>query len=309
MHVPYLSGQISYLIPISANNATLELYSSIGESEVIEDPFEPLDIESDTNSAGFAFAVPVTQSGHHQFSVNGGLVVKESEAFLLGEPFSFSLGAELGESKTSVVELGGDYFYRSADRVAGVSVTLRNGIDAFSATVNDDDLPDGEFTSWVFQAQLAKRLSWWTGSQVIFRTALQLANEPLLAIEKYANGGHSSVRGYRENQLVRDNGITGSVEWRFPLSGVTSEPDSALAKVTLVPFLDWGESWDDDGAGQDDEKLSVSSAGLGFLWQPVEAVDVSLVWGEALEDDVKSDLGDDLQDDGLHFSFRYLKKF
>ena len=42
---------------------------------------------------------------------------------------------------------------------------------------------------------------------LIVRQTLQLASEPLLNIEKFALGGINTVRGYRENQFVRDNGL------------------------------------------------------------------------------------------------------
>ena len=57
----------------------------------------------------------------------------------------------------------------------------------------------------------------WRESHLILRASTQLASDALLAMEKFVVGGHATVRGYRENQFVRDNGFAASAELRFPL--------------------------------------------------------------------------------------------
>jgi hemolysin activation/secretion protein len=42
------------------------------------------------------------------------------------------------------------------------------------------------------------------GDQYVLRNDLQLAKDPLLPLEQFTVGGASTVRGYRENQLVKD---------------------------------------------------------------------------------------------------------
>ncbi len=64
--------------------------------------------------------------------------------------------------------------------------------------------------AWLGQFQLAHRL-WDSDNQVILRADAQLTRDPLLPIEKFAVGGANTVRGYRDNQLVRDNGLVLSV--------------------------------------------------------------------------------------------------
>ncbi len=60
-----------------------------------------------------------------------------------------------------------------------------------------------QFTSYLAQIQysqlLAERL------HITARALAQYAADPLLSIEKYALGGIKTVRGYRQNQVVRDN--------------------------------------------------------------------------------------------------------
>jgi hemolysin activation/secretion protein len=67
---------------------------------------------------------------------------------------------------------------------------------------------------------------------------VQLATRPLLPLEQFAVGGPRSVRGYRENQLVRDTGANASFELRIPLWS----DDTGRPIVQLAPFVDYGRS-------------------------------------------------------------------
>ena len=55
------------------------------------------------------------------------------------------------------------------------------------------------------------------GTDTIVRMDSQISRDPLLSLEQFAIGGHASVRGYRENQIVRDSGAVVSAEARLPL--------------------------------------------------------------------------------------------
>lgn len=294
----------NYRMPLTANDTSLTVFYSFSDSEVIEEPFDQLDIESESNNYGFTLAMPVYKEGGSSLDLSFGTTLKDSDSFLLGEPFSFSAGAIEGESKTTSLEIGANFVHREAAEVYALSFSVRKGIDAFDSNISDDNnIPDSDFLAFLGQGQYARLFTQLPGSQIIFQTAFQKSLDPLLSLEKFSVGGHGSVRGYRENQLVRDNGLTASVEFRYaPFIN-----DSGLDPYNfqIAPFLDWGRAWDEDIPSQDDESVSVYSAGIGFLWQPMPALNMELYWGEALEDDVKSDKGDDLQDDGIHFSLAY----
>jgi hemolysin activation/secretion protein len=302
------SAGLDYEYPLTASGSKLRGYFNYSDSEVVEEPFRQLDIESESRDFGLAYSTPVYEGDSTNLDVTLGLNHKDSSSFLLGEPFSFSAGAIEGESKSSNISLGSNFVYREATQVTAFSLTWRQGLDLFSSNIADNDnTPDSEYAALVGQGQYALRLPFLPAGQFVARTAFQLAFDPLLSIDKFAVGGRSTVRGYRENQLVRDNGITASVELRFPI--FVDDNGNDTANFQVIPFLDWGQAWDEEATGQTDEKLDIASAGLGFAWQPLAGVHVNLFWGEALEDDVKSDDGDDLQDDGLHFSLGYRLTF
>ena len=220
-----------------------------------------------------------------------------NETFLLGEPFSFSLGAEDGESKVTALRLSQEWTYRTQTQVFAIRSRFSLGIDALDATINESGIPDGRFLSWLGQFQWARRLKLWD-TQMIFRTDLQLADDPLLPLEQIAIGGRYSVRGYRENQMVRDNGLISSLEFRIPLIRDKSWADI----VQLAPFVDFGRAWNKDISTP--EPKDISSAGLGLRWEVTLPLRLQLkpqfeiYWGVPFRDIETS--GGDLQDHGIH---------
>lgn len=302
------SAGLDYEYPLTASGSRLSGYFNYSDSEVVEKPFSQLDIESESRDYGVAYSTPVYEQNSTSVDVSLGLNHKYSSSFLLGEPFSFSAGAIEGDSRSTNISLGGNIVHRETARVTVFSLTLRQGVDLLDSNIADkDNIPDSEYSALVGQGQYVSRLPFLPGGQFVARTAFQLAFDPLLSIDKFAVGGRSTVRGYRENQLVRDNGIAASLELRFPI--FVDENGNDTANFQVIPFLDWGQAWDEEAIGQTDEKPDIASAGLGFAWRPIAGVHANLFWGEALEDDVKSDDGDDLQDDGLHFSLGYRLTF
>ena len=125
------------------------------------------------------------------------------------------------------------------------------------------------------------------------RADIQLSANPLLSLEQFAVGGSQSVRGYLENQLVRDNGADGSVEVRLPVwrNGL-GEPI-----VELAPFSDLGGAWATKGPTPDPKYLA--SVGLGIRWAITQTINSQLYWGYALKD--AGNTGHDPQDYGIHF--------
>lgn len=61
-------------------------------------------------------------------------------------------------------------------------------------------------------------------SRLLLRASAQLSDDPLMSLEKLAIGGVDTVRGFRENTYVRDNGVALSVEMQLPVWGYRPEP-------------------------------------------------------------------------------------
>jgi hemolysin activation/secretion protein len=323
-------GSVSFSMPISSRDANVQAFYSRSDSAVIEERFEALDIESKSTSWGLTAAFPLLRPGNKQFTLSLGFQSNESTSYLLGMPFSFSPGAIDGVAKTSVAQLGLDWSARGQNAVTALRMTYKRGLDLLDATVydpanypNPEDAPlynptqaGAEFGAVQAQAIYLQRTKWLgPNAQFVFRLTSQIAQDSLMSLEKISIGGVNTVRGYPENLMVRDNGVAASVEFQIPVSKHFGTPHPA--NLTVVPFFDYGRSWDklDTDPGNDlrntDEARFITSAGLGLKWNPFRGLDAQVYWGTQLSDNFDGDdprelrNETDLQDDGVHYSLMY----
>jgi hemolysin activation/secretion protein len=174
----------------------------------------------------------------------------------------------------------------------------------FDATHNSgDNVPDGHYFAWLGQVQYVRRLNPRAVNplrdyQLVLRGSAQLASDPLLPIEQFAVGGVDTVRGYRENQIVRDIGFAGSVEFRIPLVATAS----GNRILDLVPFVDLGYG-QNESSPKNGEFLP--SVGVGLIYTPNRHVSAQVYYGYALNRDVNEET-DDVQDAGIHFNLLVL---
>ncbi|MGI9296200.1 MAG: ShlB/FhaC/HecB family hemolysin secretion/activation protein, partial [Pseudomonadales bacterium] len=86
----------SYAIPLNAYDTVLDLHGQYTESDVVEKPFDDLDIESRSETYGFTLSQPVHRSASSRLELSLTAEYRRSKSFLLGSPFSFSEGVEQG---------------------------------------------------------------------------------------------------------------------------------------------------------------------------------------------------------------------
>ena len=124
-----------------------------------------------------------------------------------------------------------------------------------------------------------------------FWSSLLTGASGISTIERFPVGGHLSVRGYRENQIVRDQGVVTSLEVRVPVPIL----EGRIGAIQLAPFVDYGYASNRRNPTPDPDDLA--SVGIGLRWAlgPAEA---ELYWGHGL---VGVDTSGDLQDDGVQF--------
>lgn len=283
---------VSYALPLNAHDTSLRLYYDRIDSEVVERPFDDLDIKSDEETYSLSLTQPFYLSPSRTFSLGLSVDLRESKNYLLGDLFPFTTGTDNGKIDLTVVRLSQEWLDRGRSRVLAVRSLLSSGIDALGATVNGE-ARDGKFVSWLGQLQWAHRIGS-SSTQLVFRSDAQLANGGLPSMEQFTVGGANTVRGYRENRLVADTGFVASVELRHP---VYSSPSGGF-EVQVAPFIDYG--YVSNRTGADPLRNDISSAGIGLLGTLFERIDFSLYYGHAFQD--FDDGGDDIQDDG--FSFR-----
>jgi hemolysin activation/secretion protein len=287
-------ARAAFATPFTRWDTRIELDVRRTWSEVVEDPFDDLDIEAETETYGVTLAQPVWRSR----SVLGELFVtgewRRSESFLLGEPTSFVPGPDDGVAEIAVLRFGGEGGYRSPSQVLALRSMVSVGLDAFGSTINSGDTPDSRFVAWLLQLQAARRLPW-LEAQIVGTVELQLSDQPLLGLEQFSIGGRYTVRGYRENQLVRDQGVAGGVELRIPLPLPAGE--RFRPTLQIAPFVDAGRSWNADRSSPGDQKLV--SVGVGALLGLDDRARLEFYWGHALES-VERFGEHSIQDDGIH---------
>lgn len=290
-----------YTLPLTARDTTLTLQYRRNDFSVVEEPFSSLDIESESEIYGVTLRHPLYRTLTQELALSLIGEHLETRTFLLGDPYPFSPGAKHGESKVTALRFLQEWVSRTQRQVMAASSRFTVGINAWSATINHNGaLADGRFFAWLGQFQWARRLG--AGdAQVIGRMDLQLANDPLLSIEQMAIGGRYSVRGYRENQMVRDNGLVASLESRIPLIRNRRWADV----VQLVPFVDFGKAWNTTAPTPHLKNLASIGLGLSwtatfmspFRWRP----QMEIYWGAPLKD--ADNPAEDLQDKGIHLQF------
>jgi len=289
-----------YNVPLSVHDTTLLLRYRQDNFEVVDDIFGPLDTESRCHIYEIILRQPLYRTLNQEFAVALAGNYLTDKTSLLGEPFSFYPGVENGESAVTALRFSQEWIYRTQREVIAARSRFSFGIDALDATVHaSTSIPDGKFLSWLGQFQWARILKTWD-LQVLFRTEAQIANQPLLPLEQIAVGGRYTVRGYREDILIRDQALMASLELRVPI--VQNLPWAEY--LQLVPFWDYGYAKNKDLPTP--YPSSISSIGLGLRWglplvksPAMLRLDFEFYWGYAL---VKVDPPDhNLQDDGIHF--------
>jgi len=286
---------LSYSIPVTVQDGTVTFHYMDGNSRIIEQPFSPLDILGNTETFSIGFRQPLVHTNNNEFALSLTADRRESQTFLLNNiPFSFSIGPDNGKSKVTVLRFSQDWISRNPYRILSARSQFSWGLDALDATVNNTGV-DGRFFSWLGQLQWVQSL----GKDIVgvVRIASQLTPDSLLPLEQFSIGGVDTLRGYRQNQFVADNGFTASAEMRFPL---INQPHG-FGTMQISPFVDVGKVWNNNTIQVDDQVFA--SAGLGLRWQYTKKFSGRLDWGIPLTPIKKE--GDSLQDNGIYFSLNY----
>ncbi|MDZ8189617.1 MAG: ShlB/FhaC/HecB family hemolysin secretion/activation protein [Nostoc sp. ChiSLP02] len=289
---------LNYTLPINARNGTVSFGFNQGWNRVIEKPFNVLDIQSNSKSYEFSYRQPLVQKPTQELAVGVSFSREESQTELgldnIGG-FPLSPGADAnGKTKISALRFTQEYTQRNSKQVFAARSQFSVGVDWFDANVNRD-APDSRFFAWRGQAQWVRQFA--PDTLFLARGDLQLAADSLVPLEQFGLGGQLSVRGYRQDALLTDNGMLFSAEFRLPIVRA-----SKLGGVLqLTPFIDVGTGW--NTKGDNPSPSTLVGTGLGLLWQQSDKLSARVDWGIPLisvDDEKRS-----LQENGLYFSVRY----
>ncbi|MEH2348078.1 MAG: ShlB/FhaC/HecB family hemolysin secretion/activation protein [Nostoc sp.] len=293
------SFDASYTLPLNPRNGTLTFNYGTTSSNVIEPPFNVLDIESASRYYEVTFRQPIVQTPTQEFALGLTASRRESEASYspLGEQLPFpGLGAdEQGRTKVSAFRFFQEWTSRNSRQVIALRSQFSLGIDVLNPTINQN-APDGRFFAWQGQAQWVRLLA--PQTLLLLRLNTQLASRTLLPLEQFGLGGQDSIRGYRQDYLLTDNGTFVSAEVQVPILRLP-QIDSTLQ---VVPFADFGIGWNSSGR-ENPNHNTLAAVGLGLRWTQGDRFTVRLDWGVPL---ISVDSNDrTLQENGLYFSLLY----
>lgn len=289
----------AYTLPITRYDTTVTGYYRRNTFLVVDDTFRFLDLQADAQIIGITLRQPLYRTLSDEFAVaitGERLYNKVTSAFdFPGLPSLFIPGSsDTGVATVSALRFIQEYVHRTSNSVIAARSRFSFGVNVLGATNNAGPLPDSQYFSWLGQVQGIRRMDEWGGVQLLGQMSLQVANDRLFPLEQMPVGGRFSVRGYRENTLIRDNAFLASVESRIPvLTFPTGEP-----RLQFAQFVDVGRAWNAKGGTPDPDTLA--SVGLGVRWSilPQDRARFELYWGVPLNH-VPHPEGN-LQDHGIH---------
>jgi hemolysin activation/secretion protein len=296
------SIDLNYEIPLDPQNTRLSISYGTSASNIVEQPFNILDIQSRSSYYELSLQHPIIQTPTQEFTVGITASHRQSQAQLLGNiPFP-AAGADFnGRTRLSALRLVQTYTQRSESEVLAARSQFSIGVDALGSTINGStpltagsQAPDSRFLAWRGQGQYVKLLA--PDAILLVRGDLQVANRAILPFEQFGLGGADSVRGYRQDALLADNGLFASTEVRLPIARFAKD------NILLVtPFVDFGTVW--NNSGENLPRKTLLSTGLGLRYQLSDLLTAKVEWGIpliSLEGSKRT-----WQENGIYFSVVY----
>ncbi len=295
-HAP--RADVSWRVPAGPWHTELSAAWSRGRSSVIEEPSRVLDIESELTTTEVGIGQRLYESPVNKVSVGASAIRRENSTTLAGEPFSFILGEPDGVTRVRSLRL----WQELSRRWDGGAVVLRSTFASNRNNLVDvAGLPAGvpaldhQNRLWIGQAYFGARLPE-RDMQASLRATVQRTRDRLIPLDAMSLGGVNSVRGFRENQLLRDQGAFIDAEVEVP---ALSLPERLLS-VNLAAFADHAF-----GRNQGGSRSGLSSVGLmtRARWGRLRA-DLAVALHRWRTGEVAKGSGA-LQDRGVHLQLIY----
>jgi hemolysin activation/secretion protein len=286
-------GSIAWNVPLNFTGTGFNVQAQHIKSAVVEYPLDSLNIRSTLDIVDVGLSQIVFETLRQRFAVGINGIYRQNSTTLLGEPFSFVPSEPDGTTRATTLRLWQEYAYRLEDQVLALRSTfnfVRDNLQTIEGAPPAPH-PDTRYGYWLGQAQYARQVLD-NGAQVVLRGTLQATGDRLLPLDLIPVGGVYTVRGYRENQIVRDTGAVFNAEFHYP---VLQQPRHGVGAL-LFPFFDWGK-----GKNQGESGTILSSYGLGARvnWKGLQ-LEVSKAW-RLIHPAILDRLSGTAQDRGVNF--------
>ena len=308
------SATVRFDLPFMAGDLRPFVEASYSRSEVVESPFDELDITNRFASFAVGARWRVWRDDVNSFTLIGSLEHKRSRTRLLGLPFP-AVGTDSNVNSANIIRFAQEYVRREPQQVLALRSAFSLGLPVLGATRSEDpidetdmtssnDFADGSFFSWLGQLQYSRRID--QNVRLVARAQAQWSNAPLLSFEKIGIGGVDTVRGYRHNAITRDIAFLGTLELpvlaaNLPIPGLTG--GDGIAPLTIAPFIDYGVGWNNGKGSRATEHLL--GAGLTATYRPNDVITANLTYGFPFTDGPDGLGGGDLTDEAIYFNVTF----
>ncbi len=285
---------VSYTIPFNPYNGIIGMSFGTSVSNVIEPPFNILDITSNSRNYELTLRQPILQNTAQDLALGLSLSHRQSSASLLNGLIPFpSIETDTdGQTRVTALRFFQEYVQRSAEEVFAVRSQINLGLKALGSTINLT-APDSQFVSWRGQMQYVRLFA--PETLLLLRTDLQLSDRPLLSQEQISFGGQDNLRGYRQDALLSDNGLLLSMEMRIPLLRLPE----IIGLLQIIAFYDFGTVWNHQAETNPDPS-TLASVGVGLRFQVSDRLTIRIDLGIPLSRIFAEKKT--LQENGIYFS-------
>lgn len=284
---------LGWSVPLGASGFRLRMGYDRGTSSVIEEPLRAIDIDSRTTGSEIGIGRAFVDTLQRRIEVGLTYAERENRTTLLGQPFSFTPGEPDGVSRVKAWRFWQDWTERWEKQALAVRSTFAFGSNNIAPVGSPVPVANPHYLTWIGQIQFVRNVLD-NGAQILLRGTTQQTRDRLLPLERFAIGGVATVRGYRENSVVRDRGYAASVELRYPIL----PGDGDRRSLHAIAFADAGS-----GGNKDEVRQRLSSVGAGISWrQSGFSADV-FVAHKMNRLPVRT--SGDLQDRGIHLQIGY----
>ena len=307
-------GTVDYSTPLFWPSARLELRGGVDQAAVLDPAVLALGIRSSDTSFEATLRqrlidqplTPPTEGRgwrpSQRLEAAIRFATRHSQSFLDGAPFSFSPGSVNGVTDVEALRAELDYLRRDANAVMAVS-----GIASFGLAGSGSDLPGPTVPSPRFEVVLV-RTSYLVRLPRLFAGGVELrvgadgqwSDGPLYVSEQFSAGG-DTVRGYRQNDLLADEGLRGSIEIYCPIGfghGLCDRRATDWKSIRLSLFTD-GAYMHNHAAAQP-RPSGIGAIGLAIAWSPNRAITAEVSYAPLRLSEHR--LGPlDIQDRGFQF--------
>ena len=255
--------QLSYQVPLAANDLTLNISYRDLNSWIIEAPLNSLNISSNYQQFFAGLRLPILRSVERELALGLSLNNQSNIGwFLDGVPYPSRGANSDGQTRVTTLSFNQEWIQRSSKDVLAIRSELGVGLPGWNTTTPydygaDPNSPDASFLLWRTDLQYLRELG--KDVTLLGRARTQWADNPLPSVEQFGLGGLGSVEGYQTNSLLTDSGLFASVELALPLLRWPAQQ----ALLQAVPFASIGYGWGEGTAPQPSVN-TLGSVGLGL---------------------------------------------